>query len=111
MMRIVEVEPVPCQHLHSSNYDPAAVVPGQPIQILGDGRMWCFDCQEFFTYPARPPLLTPKYTLKEIEVLAREFIDERGFDEAEEYKLLISLFIQWLAKREREGLSNVVGGG
>lgn len=105
-LRIVEVEPAPCRHLHASNYDPAKVVQGQPIEVLGDGRMWCYDCKEFFTHG---PLPLPRYTLKEIEALAREFIDDYPPDNstATQYQYTISTFLAWLARREREGRTNV----
>lgn len=98
-LRIVEVEPAPCSHLHASNYDPATVVQGQPIQVLGEGRLWCHDCKEFFTHP---PLPSPKYTLKEIEALAREYIAEVAEPESlVDWRM--SDFVRWLARREREG--------
>lgn len=100
-MRIVEVEPAPCQHLHSSNYDPAKVVKGEPIQVLGDGRLWCFDCKEFFM-PRVPP---QRYTLKEIGELAQRYTREFQCSVDDELGTFLELsrFIVWLAKREREG--------
>lgn len=47
---------------------------------------------------------SPSYTLKEIEILAREYCDNKTTAARLDETLRLSLFIQWLAKREREGL-------
>lgn len=100
-MRIVEVEDAPCQHLHASNYDPAEVVQGQPVQVLGDGLMWCFDCSRFFRL-----ILPPRrYTLAQVEQLIRDYCDEwehKTESTQIEFRLGLSLLIEWLKKRERE---------
>lgn len=43
-----------------------------------------------------------RYTLEQIEALAHEFIGEPEIDNYER-RLLLSIFVQWLARREREG--------
>lgn len=98
MMRIVEVEPAPCQHRHASNYDPATVIPNQPIKVLAGGRLWCFDCKEFFV-PEIPPR---RYTLEQVETLAKEWAVEN--EATNDARWIVSGLIAWLAKREREGL-------
>lgn len=100
-LRIVEAEQAPCQHMHSGNYDPAKVVKGQPVEPLPNNQHKCFDCGELFTLQL-PASAAPKYTLKEIEALAHEFIGEPEIDNYER-RLLLSVFVQWLARREREG--------
>lgn len=98
-LRIVEVEPAPCSHLHVSNYDPAKVVQGEPIQVLGNGQMWCYDCKEFFTLQVPPR----RYTLEQIEALAREFLREKEINADDSITALaLSRFFAWLARRERE---------
>lgn len=61
-----------CRHFHAGNYDPAKVVKDQPIQVLGNGEMWCFDCKQFFNraesqttvaqvQPGREQRIAPKH--------------------------------------------------
>lgn len=97
-MRLVEVEKAPCQHLHASNYDPAQVVQGQPIQVLGNGQMWCFDCKEFFVQQLPPR----RYTLKQIETLMREFLRESPLTDKLTPQLILSSLFAWLQQWERE---------
>lgn len=60
--------------------------------------MWCYDCKEFFTQPPLPPA---RYTLKEIEVLAKEWRDANHVPN--DIQLAVSHLLAWLARREREG--------
>lgn len=106
-MRIVEVEKAPCQHLHASNYDPAQVVKGEPIQVLGNGELWCFDCNQFFKYP---PLVlrlsSPSYTLAELTDLANRYADDIDIVDDDlrlTVRLNLSGLLTWLGKKEREG--------
>lgn len=55
--------------------------------------------------PARVKVSSsPSYTLKEIEALAWEYCNDATSAARLEDRLRLSLFVQWLAKREREGL-------
>lgn len=47
---------------------------------------------------------SPSYTLKEIEALAWEYCNDATSAARLEDRLRLSLFVQWLVKREREGL-------
>lgn len=61
----------------------------------------CGDGDTALEYHTHEPS-SPSYTLKEIEALAHEFIGEPEIDNYER-RLLLSVFVQWLARREREG--------
>lgn len=63
VLRIVEVEPAPCQHMHAWNYDPDDAKRGFPLKELPNGQMKYMDCGEFF-FPQLPQPVSPKYTLK-----------------------------------------------
>lgn len=102
--RIVEVEKAECQHLHCSNYDPAKVVPNQPVQVIGNGLMWCFDCKQFF----RPQLPEPRYTLPQLSALAREYVEAARERWAEqdvvETELQLSSFLAWIQNLQKRDL-------
>ena len=70
--------------------------------------MVCQNCSRGFTsvkaweyHDCKPPSLPPSYTLEEIEALAREYVDEAVNRTTDQ--LVLSLFVQWLARKEREG--------
>lgn len=99
--RIVEVEKAPCQHLHSSNYDPAKVVRGRPVERLTNNQMKCFHCGEFFI----PELAPRRYTLDRVEQLAHEFGNAYDSGDAPRdltVSLALSLFFA-LGTQTREG--------
>lgn len=97
-MRIIEVEPAPCQHLHSSNYDYTTVLHNKPIEALPDGKHRCFDCGVIYT-PQVPPR---RYTLEQIEALAKKWAKEN--EATNDARWIVSGLLAWLAKREWEGL-------
>lgn len=96
---IVEVEQAPCQHMHSWNYDPDDAKRGFPLKELPNNQMKCMDCGEFFTLQLPKPT-KPKYTLDELEQLARQWCDE--FDANDVARLTVSTLIAWARRREKE---------
>ena len=98
-VRTVEVEQAPCHHMHSWNYDPDDAKRGFPLKELPNNQMKCMDCGEFFT-PRLPKPAKPKYTLDELEQLAREWCDESHTSVQD--RLVVSTMISWARKRERE---------
>lgn len=61
----------------------------------------CGDGDTAMRYHNHDPL-PRSYTLDEIKLLAMEFVDDDSADNFER-QLLLSVFIEWLQQREKEG--------